>query len=106
LEQTRALLVAENINRAQFEHAVAVLIGKAPSEVSLPFAPLPKEVPTPGPDVPSALLERRPDIAAAERQMASANAQIGVAQAAFYPSISLASTVTLVGNSLLSLLQL
>jgi NodT family efflux transporter outer membrane factor (OMF) lipoprotein len=106
LEQTRALLVAENINRAQFEHAVAVLIGKAPSELSLPFGPLPEDTPTLGPEVPSALLERRPDIAAAERQMAAANAQIGVAQAAYYPNISLASTVTLVGSSLLSLLQL
>jgi NodT family efflux transporter outer membrane factor (OMF) lipoprotein len=106
LEQTRAQLVAENINRAQFEHAIAVLVGKAPSEVNLEFGSPPEDVPTLGPDVPSALLERRPDIAAAERLMASANAQIGVAQAAYYPSISLASATTLVGNTLIGLLQL
>jgi len=106
VEQTRAQLVAENINRATFEHAVAVLVGKAPAEFSLEPGPPPPEVPTLGPGVPSALLERRPDIAAAERQMAAANAQIGVAQAAYYPDISLASTVTLVGGNLLALLQL
>jgi len=106
LEQTRAQLVAENINRATFEHAVAVLVGKSPSAFSLEPGPLPDEVPTFDAGVPSALLERRPDIASAERQMASANAQIGVAQAAYYPDISLASTVTLVASSLLPLLQL
>ena len=79
LEQTRAQLVAEAINRAQFEHAIAVLVGKAPSEFSIAPAPLPETVPTIDAGVPSALLERRPDIAAAERQMAAANAQIGVA---------------------------
>lgn len=106
LEQTRAQLVAENITRAQFEHAVAVLIGKAPAEVTLERAPPPTTIPTVDPDLPSTLLERRPDIAAAERQMASANALIGVAQAAYYPNISLASTVTMVGSSLNALLTL
>jgi NodT family efflux transporter outer membrane factor (OMF) lipoprotein len=106
LEQTRAQLVAENITRAQFEHAVAVLVGKAPSDFNVEPGPLPGEVPTIGPGVPSTLLERRPDIASAERQMAAANAQIGVAQAAYYPNISLASTVTLVGSSLNALLTL
>jgi outer membrane protein TolC len=106
LEQTRAQLVAENITRAQFEHAVAVLIGKAPADVSLEPEPLPSGVPTVDPGIPSTLLERRPDIAAAERLMASANAQIGVAQAAYYPNISLASTVTLVASSLSSLAAL
>jgi NodT family efflux transporter outer membrane factor (OMF) lipoprotein len=106
LEQTRAQLVAENITRAQFEHAVAVLIGKAPADVSLEPEPLPSDVPTVEPGIPSTLLERRPDIAAAERLMASANAQIGVAQAAYYPNISLASTVTLVASSLSSLAAL
>ena len=106
LEQTRAQLVAENITRATFEHAVAVLAGKAPSELSVEPGPVPPAVPTVEPGIPSTLLERRPDIASAERQMAAANAQIGVAVAAYYPSISLASTVTLVGGSLNALLTL
>jgi NodT family efflux transporter outer membrane factor (OMF) lipoprotein len=106
LEQTRALLVAENINRATFEHAVAVLVGKSPSAFSLEPGPLPEDVPTFDAGLPSTLLERRPDIAAAERLMGAANAQIGVAQAAFYPNISLASSVTLVGNTFIALLQL
>ncbi len=106
LEQTRAQLVAENITRATFEHAVAVLAGKAPSELSVEPGPVPPAVPTVEPGIPSTLLERRPDIASAERQMAAANAQIGVAVAAYYPSISLASTVTLVGSSLNALLTL
>ena len=106
LEQTRAQLVAENITRATFEHAVAVLAGKAPSELIVEPGPVPPAVPTVEPGIPSTLLERRPDIASAERQMAAANAQIGVAVAAYYPSISLASTVTLVGSSLTALLTL
>jgi NodT family efflux transporter outer membrane factor (OMF) lipoprotein len=106
LEQTRAQLVAENITRATFEHAVAILAGKAPSELSVEPGPVPPEIPTIEPGIPSTLLERRPDIASAERQMASANAQIGVAIAAYYPNISLASTVTMVGSSLNALLTL
>jgi NodT family efflux transporter outer membrane factor (OMF) lipoprotein len=106
LEQTRAQLVAENINRAQFEHAVAVLVGKAPAEFSLEFGPPPPEIPTIDGGLPSSLLERRPDIAAAERQMASANAQIGVAQAAFYPAISLAGSISFLSGGLGALLQL
>jgi NodT family efflux transporter outer membrane factor (OMF) lipoprotein len=106
LEQTRAQLVAENITRATFEHAVAVLAGKAPAELSVEPGPVPPEIPTIEPGIPSTLLERRPDIASAERQMAAANAQIGVAIAAYYPNISLASTVTLVGSSLNALLTL
>jgi len=106
LEQTRALLIGANINRATFEHAVAILVGKAPAEFSLEPGPPPPEVPTLDAGVPSTLLERRADIAAAERLMASANAQIGVTQAAFYPNISLASSVTLVGGTFIALLQL
>ncbi len=106
LEQTRVQLVAENITRAQFEHALAVLIGKAPSELTIEPGPVPPNTPTLAPGVPSTLLERRPDIAAAERQMAAANAQIGVAQAAYYPNISLASVVTLVASSLNALASL
>jgi NodT family efflux transporter outer membrane factor (OMF) lipoprotein len=106
LEQTRALLVAENINRAQFEHAIAILVGKAPAEFSLEPGPPPPDVPTLDAGLPSGLLERRPDIAAAERQMAAANAQIGVAQAAFYPAISLAGSMTFVSGGFGALLQL
>lgn len=89
LETTAAQAIDVGVARAQYEHAVAVLIGKPPAEFSLP--PLPLTIPPPAIPVglPSQLLERRPDIAAAERQMAAANAQIGVAKAAYYPNITL-----------------
>jgi NodT family efflux transporter outer membrane factor (OMF) lipoprotein len=92
LETTRAQAVDIGVARAQYEHAVAVLIGKPPASFSL--LPLPLTMPPPPIPVglPSDLLERRPDIASAERQMAAANAQIGVAKAAYYPNISLGAT--------------
>jgi NodT family efflux transporter outer membrane factor (OMF) lipoprotein len=89
LAGTRAQLIDIGVNRTQFEHAIAILIGKPPSELSIPAAVL-KTPPPPIPiTLPSALLERRPDITAAERAVASANEQIGIAKAAFYPELLL-----------------
>lgn len=105
-EQTRAQLVNESINRALLEHAIALLVGKAPSEVSIEPAPTRLTIPTVDSGVPSTLLERRPDISAAERQMAAANAQVGVAKGAFYPQISLGATIGFLSGGLGSLLQL
>jgi len=92
LQTTRAAAIDVGVLRAQYEHAVAILIGKPPEEFSLP--PLPLTVPPPHVpiSVPSELLERRPDIAAAERRVASANAQIGVAKSAYYPLINLSAS--------------
>lgn len=105
-EQTRAQLVSEGINRALLEHAIAVLIGKAPAELGIAPARPKLTVPTIDAGVPSALLERRPDIAAAERRMAAANAQIGVAKAAYYPDISLGASISFLAGGAASLLQL
>ncbi len=82
-------LINIGVARAQMEHAIAVLVGVPPAELSIAPASLSRDVPTPPVMVPSTLLERRPDIAAAERQMASGNALIGVAVSAYYPDLTL-----------------
>jgi NodT family efflux transporter outer membrane factor (OMF) lipoprotein len=89
LLSSQAQQVNAKIMRATLEHAVAVLIGKQPAEFSLTASAMRSDVPTVPAGVPSTLLERRPDVAEAERKMASANAQIGVAKAGYFPDLTL-----------------
>ena len=91
LQSTEAQLVAVGVQRHQFEHAIAVLTGHTPAEITIAQAPLAADVPVAPPGLPSALLERRPDVAAAERAMQETNALIGVQIAAYYPDISLSA---------------
>jgi NodT family efflux transporter outer membrane factor (OMF) lipoprotein len=91
LENTRTQLLALEWQRAQFEHAIAVLLGQAPSSFSLNLTQPVGDVPRIPVALPSQLLERRPDVAAAERRTEAANAQIGVAQAAWFPDLTLSA---------------
>jgi NodT family efflux transporter outer membrane factor (OMF) lipoprotein len=91
LKSTQAQALDTGVARAQFEHAIAVLQGRAPADLTIPPEPVMATLPAIPAGVPSALLERRPDIAAAERRVAAANAQIGVAMAAMYPSLTLSA---------------
>jgi len=91
-KSTQAQVLDARIQRQQLENAIAILIGKPPAEFSLAATPNAEAFPAIPVGVPSALLERRPDIAAAERRVAAANAQIGVAQAAFFPSLTLSAS--------------
>jgi NodT family efflux transporter outer membrane factor (OMF) lipoprotein len=94
-------LIDLGVARAQFEHAIAILTGKAPVELNIP-AEVRMAQPPPVPvGVPSQLLERRPDIASAERRVAAANEQIGIAMAAFYPTLTLSGSLGLEASSLL-----
>jgi len=103
LKSTQAQAIDVGVQRAQLEHAIAILTGKPPADFSLTpvtFAPTQIKIPV---GIPSDLLERRPDIASAERKMAAANAQIGVAKAAYYPSISLSGSLGYASAELASL---
>jgi NodT family efflux transporter outer membrane factor (OMF) lipoprotein len=105
LKTTQAQAVEVGVQRALLEHAIAVLIGRPASGFSIPPGEWPKILPTVPPQLPSALLERRPDVASAERQVAAANAQIGAAKAAFFPTLSIAATGGYQGSSIGNLLK-
>jgi NodT family efflux transporter outer membrane factor (OMF) lipoprotein len=102
LQTTRVQDTDVTVARAQYEHAIAILIGKPPAELNLPPAPLDLQPPVIPVGVPSQLLERRPDIAAGERRMAEANQQIGIARAAYFPTITLNGSAGFEGTSLLN----
>lgn len=106
LETAQSQLIGEEVSRATLEHAIAVLVGKPPSDLAISRASLGGTVPVVPAGVPSTLLERRPDIAAAERAMASANAQIGVAISAYYPDITLSASAGFTSTALGNLLSL
>jgi NodT family efflux transporter outer membrane factor (OMF) lipoprotein len=90
LENAQSSLIALGVARAQYAHAIAVLVGKNPEDLTIEPAPMPT-LPTVPLVVPSTLLQRRPDIAVAEREMAAQNAAVGVAEAAYYPTLSLSA---------------
>jgi NodT family efflux transporter outer membrane factor (OMF) lipoprotein len=99
LAAARAQLIAAGVQRQSFEHAIAVLTGVPPAALTIPPGSLAKDVPNVPAGLPSTLLERRPDIAAAERTMAQQNALIGVAIAAYYPDISLTADYGFAGGN-------
>jgi NodT family efflux transporter outer membrane factor (OMF) lipoprotein len=102
LDSTIAQATDVGVARSQYEHAIAVLIGKTPANFELAVAPF-HSIPPPIPvGIPSELLERRPDIAAAERRIAAANAEIGIAKSAFYPTLTLSAAAGLTGSSLVN----
>jgi NodT family efflux transporter outer membrane factor (OMF) lipoprotein len=105
LETTRAAAIDVGVLRAQYEHAAAVLVGKPPESFKLPPLPLTTPPPPIPAGLPSDLLERRPDIASAERMVAAANAQIGVATSAYYPLINLVAAAGLESGSITTLFQ-
>jgi NodT family efflux transporter outer membrane factor (OMF) lipoprotein len=105
LESAQSAAINLGIARAQYEHAMAMLIGKQASTFNLPVVPRTSAPPAIPLGLPSQLLERRPDIAAAERNMAAANAQIGVAVAAFYPALTLSATGGVESSAIKNLLE-
>jgi outer membrane protein TolC len=104
LMNAQTSLINTGVARATLEHAIAVLAGAAPGDISIAPGPLSTDVPVVPAGLPSTLLERRPDIAAAERQMAAANAQVGVAIAAYFPTISLSASDGFSGTRLAHLI--
>src|SRR5581483_7436980 len=104
LETTRAQAIDVGVARQQFEHAIALLVGQPASTFTIPPAPLASEPPGVPVALPTTLLERRPDIAAAERRIAAASAQVGVANSAFYPILTLSASVGFESSALGSLL--
>lgn len=98
LSNTQAMATNTDLQRAQLEHAIAVLIGRPPEELTIARRSLAQNIPKVPVAVPSLLLERRPDVASAERQMQEQNALIGVAVAAYYPNITLSGAIGLSGG--------
>jgi NodT family efflux transporter outer membrane factor (OMF) lipoprotein len=98
LENTQVAAINVQLTRATYEHAIAVLIGKPPDELSLPQGALSTTIPVVPVGLPSDLLERRPDIAAAERKVASQNALIGVAESAWFPDLTLSASAGYTAN--------
>jgi NodT family efflux transporter outer membrane factor (OMF) lipoprotein len=106
LDTTRVQATDLQVARAQFEHAIAILVGKAPADLTISPAKMDAPPPAIPVTLPSRLVERRPDVAAAERRVAAANAQIGVASAAFFPTLALTASGGLQSSSLTTLLTL
>jgi NodT family efflux transporter outer membrane factor (OMF) lipoprotein len=102
IENTKTQLIETGVLRAQYEHSIAALLGKTPADFSIAPASMTPQPPAIPGVLPAALLERRPDIAGAERRVAAANAQIGVAKAAFYPAIGFNASAGFQSNSLLN----
>jgi len=105
LRSVQAQAIDLKAARAQLEHAIAILVGKPPSDFSLAPAKFTARIPEIPPGVPSTLLERRPDIAAAERRVAAANANVGVAEAAYFPALTLNGSLGFAGGSLAHLVS-
>jgi NodT family efflux transporter outer membrane factor (OMF) lipoprotein len=103
LEQTRAQLIDLGVGRAQLEHAIALLVGASATGFHIAERPLAGDPPTIPTGIPSEILQRRPDIAMAERQVAAANAQIGVAKSAYYPTVVLGATGTIESSQITQL---
>jgi NodT family efflux transporter outer membrane factor (OMF) lipoprotein len=106
LDTTRVQATDLAVGRAQFEHAIAILIGKAPADLTIAPESIDLAPPAVPVSMPSLLLERRPDVAAAERRVAAANAEIGVAASAYFPSLTLTGSTGVDSSALASLLTL